>query len=253
MNSAYVDLELQITPEAVVDSAIRAGIPASTAGLNAGPTTVLGTSSPHTLDMAAAYATFAARGLQTDPYVIESVRNANGGLLYSKRPNPTRAYDADVANEVTFALTKVVTNGSGFAALALGRPAAGKTGTTNSNLSAWFVGYTPEVAVAVSMAKSTPSGGLKTLRGTGGMTRVTGGSFPARMWTAFVKAYLEGQPIQRFDGSTGNFGGGPSGTYKPKPSSSAKPTGTSTPKPTATVTIPPTTAPPATSPAPTPT
>ncbi len=253
VNSAYVDLELQITPEAVVDSAIRAGIPASTAGLNAGPTTVLGTSSPHTLDMAAAYATFAARGLQTDPYVIESVRNANGGLLYSKRPNPTRAYDADVANEVTFALTKVVTNGSGFAALALGRPAAGKTGTTNSNLSAWFVGYTPEVAVAVSMAKSTPSGGLKTLRGTGGMTRVTGGSFPARMWTAFVKAYLEGQPIQRFDGSTGNFGGGPSGTYKPKPSSSAKPTGTSTPKPTATVTIPPTTAPPATSPAPTPT
>ncbi|HAS07886.1 MAG TPA: peptidoglycan glycosyltransferase, partial [Actinobacteria bacterium] len=125
VNSAYVDLENEITPEAVVDSAIRAGIPGATAGLNAGPTTVLGTSSPHTLDMAAAYATFAARGLQANPYVIASVRNANGGLLYSKRPEVSRAYDADIASQVTYALTQVVKNGSGFAAQDLGRPAAG--------------------------------------------------------------------------------------------------------------------------------
>ena len=254
VNTAYVDLESQITPEAVVDSAIRAGIPGTTAGLNAGPTTVLGTSSPHTIDMAAAYATFAARGLQANPYVISSVRNASGGLLYSKRPEVSRAYDADVASQVTYALTQVVQNGSGFAAQGLGRPAAGKTGTTNSNLSAWFVGYTPEIAVAVSMAKSTPTGGLQTLRGTGGMTRVTGGSFPARMWTAMVRAFLKDTPVQQFDGSTTNSGNYGGGSYKRKTTST--PTTSTTAKPTAAPTTsaptPVPTVPPATSPASTP-
>jgi membrane peptidoglycan carboxypeptidase len=255
VNTAYVDLENEITPEAVVDSAIRAGIPGATAGLNAGPTTVLGTSSPHTLDMAAAYATFAARGLQANPYVIASVRNANGGLLYSKRPEVSRAYDADIASQVTYALTQVVKNGSGFAAQDLGRPAAGKTGTTNSNLSAWFVGYTPEISVAVSMAKSTESGGLKTLRGTGGLTRVTGGSFPARMWTAMVKAFLKDTPVQQFDGTTFNSGGYSGGgssssksTKSPKATSTAKPTAV----PTTNAPTPEPTVPPATSPAATP-
>lgn len=254
VNTAYVDLENEITPEAVVDSAIRAGIPGTTAGLNAGPTTVLGTSSPHTLDMAAAYATFAARGLQANPYVIASVRNANGGLLYSKRPEVSRAFDADIASQVTYALTQVVKNGSGFAAQDLGRPAAGKTGTTNSNLSAWFVGYTPEIAVAVSMAKSTESGGLKTLRGTGGMTRVTGGSFPARMWTAMVKAFLKDTPVQQFDGTTFNSGGysgggssSPKSTKSPTATSTTKPTGAPTTKaPTPVPTVPPATSPPST-------
>lgn len=253
VNTAYVDLESQITPEAVVDSAIRAGIPGTTAGLNAGPTTVLGTSSPHTIDMAAAYATFAARGLQANPYVISSVRNASGGLLYSKRPEVSRAYDADVASQVTYALTQVVQNGSGFAAQGLGRPAAGKTGTTNSNLSAWFVGYTPEIAVAVSMAKSTPTGGLQTLRGTGGMTRVTGGSFPARMWTAMVRAFLKDTPVQQFDGSTTNSGNYGGGSYKrkttstPTTSTTAKPTiAPTTSAPTPVPTVPPVTSPAAT-------
>ena len=255
VNTAYVDLENEITPEAVVDSAIRAGIPGITAGLNAGPTTVLGTSSPHTLDMAAAYATFAARGLQANPYVIASVRNANGGLVYSKRAAVSRAYDADVASQVTYALTQVVKNGSGFAAQDLGRPAAGKTGTTNSNLSAWFVGYTPEIAVAVSMAKSTESGGLTTLRGTGGMTRVTGGSFPARMWTAMVKAFLKDTPVQQFDGTIFNSGGS-SGGGSSSPKSTKPPTATSTTQPTGAPTTqaptPSPTVPPATSPAATP-
>ncbi|HAS08470.1 MAG TPA: penicillin-binding protein, partial [Actinobacteria bacterium] len=189
------------------------------------------------------------------PYVIASVRNANGGLLYSKRPEVSRAYDADIASQVTYALTQVVKNGSGFAAQDLGRPAAGKTGTTNSNLSAWFVGYTPEISVAVSMAKSTESGGLKTLRGTGGLTRVTGGSFPARMWTAMVKAFLKDTPVQQFDGTTFNSGGYSGGgssssksTKSPKATSTAKPTAV----PTTNAPTPEPTVPPATSPAATP-
>ena len=240
VNSAYVDLESQITPEKVVDAAVRAGIPADAAGLNAGPTTVLGTSSPSTMNMASAYATFAARGLRADPYVVKEIQAPNGGLLFTKRPAPVREFETDVANEVTFALTRVVTRGSGFAALTLGRPAAGKTGTTNSNLSAWYVGYTPEVSVAVSMAKSTPSGGLTTLRGTGGLSRVTGGSFPARMWTEFAKLYLADTPVQDFGGRAENSFNDRTNSPRPtrRPTSAPAPTGTakptSTPKPSAT-------------------
>ena len=163
---------------------------------------------------------------------------------------------------MTYALARVVTNGSGFEAADLDRPAAGKTGTTNENKSAWFVGYTPEIAVAVSMSKSDDAGNPISLAGTGGLERVTGGSFPARMWTEFVSLYLEGRPVQNFPDRAGDVFGSRSGTggsneqapatSAPRPSATTRPTAppTSTPKPTSrpTITVPPTTEPPVTEP-----
>jgi membrane peptidoglycan carboxypeptidase len=74
--------------------------------------------------------------------------------------------------------------------MALGRPAAAKTGTTDGNRSAWFVGYTPQLATAVLMAKEDEAGIPVSLSGTGGLGTVTGGSFPAAIWVAFMKAAL---------------------------------------------------------------
>ena len=253
VNTAYVDLEKKITPEAVVDSAVRAGIPGDTAGLNAGPTTVLGTSSPHTIDMATAYATFAARGLQASPFVVIKVQGANGGVLYQKRPEVTRAYEEGIAADVTTALQRVVTSGTGFAARSLGEPSAGKTGTTNSNLSAWYVGYIPEVSAAVSMARSSPSGGLLSLRGAGGLSRVNGGSYPARIWTAFVRNYLDYLASQQVARVTlpPAFTNGGNRTGTPRPTRSALPTptgsGTPLPKPSSSPTVAPTVVPTSTS------
>jgi membrane peptidoglycan carboxypeptidase len=256
INTAYVDLTRQLTPRKVVEAAERAGIPEDAAGLNAGPTTVLGTASPHTIDLAAAYATFANEGLRNDPHVVKQIIGPNGTERYAAPSKPERAFEADVANEVTYALARVVRNGSGFAAQALGRPAAGKTGTTNENRSAWFVGYTPEISVAISMSKSDDAGNPISLAGTGGLERVTGGSFPARMWTEFVSLYLEGKPVQNFpdraggvfgdrQGSGGTVGGGgsapapttaaPRPTNAPKPTPTAPPTVEPEPEPTATV------------------
>ncbi len=200
VNTAYVNLEDQIGVDSVADAALRAGIPADTPGMNLDNldlTFVLGTASPSGLDVANSYATFAASGIRATPTVVKKVMGSNGGVLYEHSPDLTSQFTADTANTVSYALSKVVTNGTAFAAMALGRPAAGKTGTTDGNKSAWFAGYTPQLATAVLMAKE--EGGVPvSLSGTGGLETVTGGSFPAAIWTAFMKAALEGMPVAEF-------------------------------------------------------
>jgi membrane peptidoglycan carboxypeptidase len=201
INSAYVDLESSIGVKSVAEAALRAGIPADTPGLNLKNldlTFVLGTASPSGLDMASAYSTFAARGTRSQPTVVKKVVGPNEGLLYEFNPKTNSAFDKPVADTVTYALTQVVQKGTGFAAQALGRPAAAKTGTTDDNKSAWFVGYTPQLATAVLMAKETSDGTPISMSGTGGLSTVTGGSFPAAIWTAFMTAALDGKPVREF-------------------------------------------------------
>ena len=200
VNTAYVNLEDQIGVDAVADAALRAGIPEDTPGLNLDNldlTFVLGTASPSGLDVANAYATFAASGIRATPTVVKKVVGSNGGVLYEYSPDLTSQFTADTANTVSYALAKVVTNGTAFAAMALDRPAAAKTGTTDGNKSAWFAGYTPQLSTAVLMAKEI-DGVPVSLSGTGGLGTVTGGSFPAAIWTAFMKAALEGMPVAEF-------------------------------------------------------
>ena len=93
--------------------------------------------------------------------------------------------------------------GTGSAALGLGRPAAGKTGTSQSNASAWFSAYTPQLAASVALFRDSAS---ESLNGIGGLTSVTGGSFPARIWTAFMKGALKDEPILDFPAPS-NIGG----------------------------------------------
>ena len=201
INSAYVELEASIGVDSVADAAVRAGVPADTPGMdldNLDLTFVLGTASPSGLDMANAYATFAARGARATTTVLKEVVGPNGGLLFQLEPRTEPAFDSATADTVTYALNRVVTNGTGGAALGLGRPAAAKTGTTDDNKSAWFVGYTPQLATAVLMAKEDEDGTPVSLSGTGGLSTVTGGSFPAAIWTAFMTGALEGQPVEEF-------------------------------------------------------
>ncbi|MBI1349574.1 MAG: penicillin-binding protein [Actinomycetales bacterium] len=199
INSAYVELESQIGVDNVVQAALSAGVPESTPGLNLDSpdlTFVLGTASPSGVDMANAYATFASSGTRAETSVVSRVIGPNDGLLYEFTPSTRRGFDPDIANTVTFALNRNVTNGTGTAALALGRPAAAKTGTTDDNKSAWFVGYTPQLSAAVLMAKEDANGIPISMSGTGGLSTVTGGSFPAAIWTAFMSGALQGQPTE---------------------------------------------------------
>jgi len=186
----------------VVEAARRAGIPESVAMMPT-PSVVLGVASPHVLDVASAYATFAANGIYAKPYLVSQVLGSNKGVLYEAKPQTQEVFAADVMADLTYALKNVVTSGSGFAALKLGRPAAGKTGTSQSNASAWFSAYTPQLAASVALFRDDAT---QSLKGIGGLTSVTGGSFPARIWTAFMKGALKGEPTLDFPAPS-NIGG----------------------------------------------
>jgi len=186
----------------VVDVARRAGIPENVAMIPT-PSVSLGVASPHVIDVANSYATFAANGIYAKPYLIASVSGPNNGLLYEGKPETREAFTADVAADLTYALKSVVNGGTGAAALSLGRPAAGKTGTSQSNASAWFSAYTPQLAASVALFRDSAS---ESLNGIGGLTSVTGGSFPARIWTAFMKGALKDEPIMQFPAPS-NIGG----------------------------------------------
>ena len=202
VNTVFVPLGIKVGPDNVVDAARRAGIPESVAMMPT-PSVVLGVASPKVIDVASAYATFAANGIYAKPYLISQVLGSNKGVLYEGRPQTQEVFAADVMADLTYALKNVVTSGSGFAALKLGRPAAGKTGTSQSNASAWFSAYTPQLAASVALFRDDAT---QSLKGVGGLATVTGGSFPARIWTAFMKGALKGEPILDFPAPS-NIGG----------------------------------------------
>ena len=194
INTVFVPLGIKVGPTAVVDVARRAGIPESIAMMPT-PSVVLGVASPHVIDVANAYATFAAQGIKSKPYLVAQVIGPNKGILYQGKSESQEVFSKEVMADLTYALKGTITGGTGAAALALGRPAAGKTGTSQSNASAWFSAYTPQLAASVALFRDSAS---ESLNGIGGLTSVTGGTFPARIWTAFMKGALKGQEVMDF-------------------------------------------------------
>jgi membrane peptidoglycan carboxypeptidase len=235
INTAYVDLALEIGPRRVLEAAVDAGIPEDTPGLEPNAVIPLGTLSVHNIDMANAYATFAARGEATPWHVLDEVKGANGGTRYKADVRPDRVFDKDVMADVSYALQQVVKNGTGTEAQSLGRPVAGKTGTAalrpDTTTSAWFVGYTPQISAAVSFYKGT---GRADLDGVGGLSTFFGGEYPARIWTAFMTGAMQGMAVEDFPepafvGETVN----PPPPPQPSPTPSSE-TPTPTPTPTTT-------------------
>ena len=202
INTVFVPLGIKAGMDKVVDVARRAGIPDTVAMIGT-PSVVLGVASPHVIDVANSYATFAAQGIYSKPYIVAQVIGPNKGVLYEGKPQTQEVFSKDVMADLTSALKSVVNGGTGSAALALGRPAAGKTGTSQSNASAWFSAYTPQLAASVALFRDSAS---ESLNGIGGLTSVTGGTFPAKIWTAFMKGALKDKPIMSFP-APANIGG----------------------------------------------
>jgi len=240
VNTAFVDLttEMHNGPQRIIDAALAAGIPRGTPGLHPYANVALGTASVSPLAMADSYATFAARGQHADWYVISSVSNASGPK-YEHETRTTQAFTSAVATNVTSALQSVIQAGTGQRALDLGRPAAGKTGTATAQScascnehvsSSWFVGYTPQLATAVSYTRGDGNDALD-----GYLDTYFGADYPTETWTAYMKAALQGTKVIRFP-PPGNLTGAPT-TPPPVP----PPAPTPTPTPTPTYTPPPST------------
>ena len=198
INTAYAQLNINIGPDKTMDAAVRAGLPENTVGLEANPANVLGTASPTTLQMASAFATFADQGQHHDPHMVREVIDADGNSAYKGNTDGEQRFEKDIANETTYALQQVVRGGSGSYASNLGRPAAGKTGTSSDNYSAWFVGYTPQLSTAVSIFRADEAGNPIKIGSYGGRGEITGGSFPTQAWTNYMSDALEGEEVLNF-------------------------------------------------------
>jgi len=153
----------------------------------------LGAESVSTLDMASAYGVFAARGLRAEPTPVISVTDREGNVVLDmSQREPARVLSEPVADNVTDVLQGVLTSGTA-AGRGIERPAAGKTGTTQDNKDAWFVGYTPTLSTAVWMGYEN-----KTAETAKALPGITGGAAPARIWQAFMRAALRDVPPTEF-------------------------------------------------------
>jgi penicillin-binding protein 1A len=181
-NTVYAQLALDVGANRIVDVAHRMGI---TSFLNNSPAIALGglTYGVSPLEMASAYATLSNKGEHVEPTIILRIRDSQGKVIWEANPKRTQAISAGVAYDVTRILQDNIKKGTGTKA-AIGRPAAGKTGTAQDFGDAWFCGYTPYLSTAVWMGH--PEGQIPMTNVHG--ISVTGGSFPAIMWQKFMSA-----------------------------------------------------------------
>lgn len=197
VNTVYAQLNQEIGPEKTADVAQRAGIVTQVGDNDAN---VLGTTTVHATELANAYATFAAQGYRSTPHIVAEVTDVDG-LRYRANSPRVQVFKSDVMAGATYAMTQVVEKGSGKPARDLDRPAAGKTGTSNDNKSAWFAGYTPQLATVVGLYQSGPKGEQESITPFGEWARersMTGGKWPVHAWTTYMKTALEGQPVEQF-------------------------------------------------------
>ncbi|HKY14193.1 MAG TPA: penicillin-binding transpeptidase domain-containing protein, partial [Microthrixaceae bacterium] len=153
----------------------------------------LGTKEVHPVSMAGAYAAAANDGVYHEPYVIESIQDADGKVLYQHDDPGLRVVSVQTARLVNEVLESNVTSGTGRRARLGDRPAAGKTGTTQENSDVWFAGYTPQLSTAVWIG--SPDGQKPVvIRGKSQF----GADEPSRIWNAFMEPYHKGLPVEQF-------------------------------------------------------
>jgi len=186
INTISAKIGAQVGFSTIADMARRFGI---TTPISTYPSMVLGSSDVRLLDMTRAFASVANKGVAVTPYGIRKVVTADGRLLYQREPEEERVLLAPwVAAEMTDLLQSAVLSGTGRAAQ-IGRPVAGKTGTTSSNKDGWFIGFSSGLTTGVWMGRddARPVGGLQ------------GGTAPARAFHDFMSVAVANRPVEQFE------------------------------------------------------
>jgi membrane peptidoglycan carboxypeptidase len=192
VNTVYAQLNLQVGPQSTAEVAAKAGV---TTPVGSNPANVLGSDTVHPLDMASAYATIAAGGIYHKPFIVAQASYADGSVAYTGETPGEQRFDSAVIADATYAMTQVVQQGSGKQWIKpLDRPIAGKTGTSTDNKSAWFVGFTPQVATAVALSAVGENGSDQVTitpwgenaRGTA-IKEITGATWPSALWASYME------------------------------------------------------------------
>ncbi|MES4887000.1 transglycosylase domain-containing protein [Streptomyces sp. NPDC096012] len=234
VNTAYVQLGMDVGLDKVKESAMDAGILKGSLASADYPSFSIGTSDPSAIRMAGAYGTFAASGRQNDPFSVSEVKGRDG-TIYTHKSDAKEVFTPEVADNVTDVLKTVVDKGTGTAAQLPGREVAGKTGTTDGNKSAWFVGYTPQLSTAISMFRMDDNASNKNRKflemyGTGGQEKIHGASFPAEIWHDYMAQALQGTPAVPFPPAV-PIGKVLNAEPSPSPTPSVTPSETTSPSP----------------------
>src|SRR3954471_16158742 len=186
INTISAKIGAQVGFSTIADMARRFGI---TTTISTFPSMVLGSSEVRLIDMVRAFASVSNKGVAVTPYGIRRVVTADGRMIYQHDADEERVLVAPwVAAEMTDLLQSAVLSGTGRAAQ-IGRPVAGKTGTTSSNKDGWFVGFSSGLTTGVWMGRddARPVGGLQ------------GGTEPARAFHDFMSAAVANRPVEQFE------------------------------------------------------
>jgi len=149
----------------------------------------LGSSGLTLFQLTSAYSAFANNGTLIKPSAIKNIQNRKGDILYTSTPEITQPISPGVAYTITNLLQSVVKHGTGKKVKALNRPVAGKTGTTNNYVDAWFMGYTPDLVTGVWVGKDKDESLGK---------NETGSRAAIPIWLQFMKEALVNKPITNF-------------------------------------------------------
>jgi penicillin-binding protein 1A len=186
VNTIAAKIGLEIGTGAIANMARRLGI---STPINTSPSMVLGTSDVRLIDMTRAYAVLSAKGKSVAPYGIIKVTTEDGKPLYAhKTSSQTQLMEPWVASAMTDLLQSAVSTGTGKAAQ-IGRPVAGKTGTTSSNKDGWFLGFSSGLTTGVWMGRDD----AKPVRD------LQGGRAPAQTFSAYMRVAVAGRPVEQFD------------------------------------------------------
>ncbi|WP_423833844.1 transglycosylase domain-containing protein [Streptomyces manipurensis] len=250
VNSVYAQMIVDVKPQNVKKTALALGMKDRKGWPEDKPAMALGTMSANTLEMAAVYATLDNHGKKVTPTIIQKAEHKDREFTPQQGVG-SQAVSRKTADTVTKVLQGVVEDegGSGNKVRSSAYEAGGKTGTTESNVAAWFTGYTPELVTVVAMFGEDPTTHNQvTLTGTAGLGRAGGSSFPASIWRAYTLAALKGVDTGKFQLTEAEMGAvqTPSRSASPTPSTSPS---SSAPAATTSPTTSPT--PPTTSPTPT--
>ena len=252
LNTPYLQLNQELMNADDIEEGVtakvanRAGYPENTEGLKtpeqrALVQNVLGSASPHTIDIATAYSTFAAQGIRRDTHIVASLKNSDGTNRYTADTTGHREFDEDVMADTTYALQQVVNgaNGSAEKATALNRPVAAKTGSSSDNKSAQFVGFTPQVVTAVTLYQTGTDGSEESIEPWGEYDEITGSTYPADIFVNYMTVAHEGLEVEDFPPAAGLLatrGGTDPQTTKPTGEPEDETTATPTAPPEATTT-----------------
>jgi penicillin-binding protein 1A len=229
VNTYFAQLVMDINPQNLASTASRLGVGDFGTQLPANASLVLGTSDVSPLDMASGYSTFMDNGQHVKPIAVTRVTDASGRVLYEAPTKREQVVSEDITNQVSWALSNVITGGTGTGA-AFGQPAAGKTGTTSDHRDAWFVGYTCKLTAAVWNGYVDNSK-MDNVRGRG---PVFGGTYAAPIWGKFMAKATQGLDSCPFDkpadvsGRVANVGPTPSTSFRPGSTTTTVDTGSTT-------------------------